>query len=103
MYAIMTLRFHYPPDYVLDRMEMYEVRSIFNYSNYAIRDNWEQSRFISYIIASCNSTKKIELTDLLKFPWEESDDTDTPKPISDADIKRLRAKAQNYLKSNNLT
>ena len=37
MYAILTLSMNFPPDYVLDRMEMYEVRTAFKYQYYSVK------------------------------------------------------------------
>lgn len=103
MYAILILQLHFPPDYVLDRMEMYEVKSVMKYQHYSIKEDWEQARFISYLIAASNSTKKLKITDILKFPWDnEKDNQKHVTSISNEDIKRLKEKAQQYLNSNNI-
>ena len=60
MYAILTLSMNFPPDYVLDRMEMYEVRTAFKYQYYSVKDDWEQARLIAYMTAAVNSSKKLE-------------------------------------------
>jgi len=40
--------------------------------NKANRENWEQTRFISYIIAQTQAyKKKYKITDIIRFPWDE--------------------------------
>lgn len=56
------------------------------------RDAWEQTRIIGYIIAQANSTKKLEPSDVLRFPWDEDKAEDTQ--VSDEEMKRLREKAK---------
>ena len=51
LYAILTLRLHFPPEYVLDKMELYEVKAIMDYEYLAYKDSWEQSRLVAYMIA----------------------------------------------------
>jgi hypothetical protein len=34
------------------------------------KQGWEQTRFISYIAAQVQSTKKIKPTDILQLPWD---------------------------------
>ena len=41
LYSMLVLRYHYPPEYVLDKMQMYEIRAVLNYEYYAHKDNWE--------------------------------------------------------------
>lgn len=93
LYAILTLRLHYPPEYVLDKMELYEVKAVMEYEYLSYKDSWEQSRLIAYMIAQTNSTKRLKLTDILKFQWEK-EDADTA--ISNEDVARLREKAKQY-------
>lgn len=52
---------------------MYELRALMKNSYLKVKDNWEIGRFISYIIAQVNSSKKITMDQLLKFPWEDND------------------------------
>lgn len=64
-----------------------------DYEYLAYKDSWEQSRLVAYMIAQTNSTKRLKLTDILKFHWEENN-ADTA--ISTADVNRLREKAKQY-------
>ena len=63
------------------------------YEYLSYKDSWEQSRLIAYMIAQTNSTKRLKLTDILKFQWEKGD-ADTA--ISNEDVARLREKAKQY-------
>lgn len=88
------------PEYVLDRMQMYEVKTLLKYSYFSSKNNWEQARFIAYIIAASNSTKKIEMKDLIEFPWEsEKPINESPAEITKQDFERLKQKAEQYLKN----
>lgn len=56
------------------------------------REAWEQTRIIGHIIAQANSTKKLEQTDILRFPWDEEDRGETA--VTDDEMERLREKAK---------
>lgn len=59
------------PEYVLDRMDWYEIEALIE--NLWMRDktSWEQTRTISYITAQCQSTKQLNPKDMMTFPWEK--------------------------------
>ena len=61
------------------------------------RDSWEQCRFISYVLAQINSTKKLKLTDILSFTWDKEEEDDKNTIITNEDIERLKNKAKQYL------
>lgn len=75
---------------------MYEVRAIMNHQHYAHKDDWEQARLVAYIVAQCNSTKKLKLQDISRFYWEEPE-ADEDTYMSTSDLQRLRDKAKYYL------
>ena len=54
-------------------MQMYELRALMKNSYLKKKDEWEIGRFISYMVAQVNSTKKLTMDQVLKFPWEEDD------------------------------
>ena len=99
MYAILVMQLHYPPQYVLDDMQMYEAQVAMKYGFYANKDLWEANRLTAYITAQVNSRKKLNVTDLVTFPWEE-DIKNTDTSISKEDIERLQKQAENYLNHN---
>lgn len=91
----------FPPKYVLDEMETYEVNSALKYSYYSEKDGWEQARLISYIMAQAHSTKNLKMDDIVKFYWEKEDDEKENTIITKEDVERLKAQAQQYLRSQN--
>lgn len=92
---------HYSPDYFFDVMQMYELNEILKNYQYHFRNEFEQTRIISYVIAQSNSTKKLKSTDVLKFEWDNTDINDTEKKqFTKEDIEMYRAKAKEIIKTN---
>ena len=84
------------PDYFLDKKQWYEVDSCLNGLECKNKNGWEQTRFLSYITAQVNSSKKLKPTDILSFKWDKPEDTGTS--ITSEDIQRLKDKASKTLK-----
>ena len=79
-------------DYFLDKMQPYELSIICDSLHLRQKDSWEQARMISYIMAQVNSTKKLKPTDIIKFGWEDVDDTTEPnKPLTKEDVEQIKA------------
>lgn len=57
------------------------------------KSEWEQTRFLAYITAQVNSTKKLKPTDILSFDWDKD------SVASDIDIAEIKRKRDEYLKS----
>jgi len=82
-----------PPGYVMDEMRMYEIGCLMPFLYLASKDSWEQARFMGYINAQTHSTKKMSVSDIVSFPWEDTAKAhDTA--MSNADKKRLEEKAK---------
>ncbi len=96
MFSILVLQCGLQPDYVLDKIEWYEINALLKYSYYKYKDGWEQSRLIAYMIAQTNSTQKLTVDDIMHFYWEE-ERKEEQKPITKEDIIRLSKMAHNYL------
>lgn len=75
-------------------MDFIEVDSFLEGLNRRNRDAWEQTRLLGYLIAQCNSTKKLKQTDIIRFPWDELHEEKKDTSVSDEDIERLRAMAK---------
>ena len=75
-----------------------EVKTFLTGFNLRNREAWEQTRIIGYIIAQSNSTKKLEQTDILRFPWDEEDKE--AATVTDDEMKRLREKAKQVERMN---
>lgn len=59
------------PGYVLDKMELYEIEALMDNLWMKDRESWEQSRLQAYVTAQVNSTKQMEMKDIMTFPWEK--------------------------------
>ena len=81
-------------------MKIYEVNSLMRNAYKKSINSWEQCRFISYIIAQVNSTKKLKPTDILSFTWDKEDDNKNTM-ITNEDIERLKNKANQIIKKLN--
>lgn len=92
---------HYSLEYFFDVMQMYELNEILKNYQYHFRNEFEQTRIISYVIAQSNSTKKLKSTDVLKFEWDNTyiEDTDK-KQLTKEDIELYRQKAKEIIKTN---
>lgn len=78
--------------YFLDDMQPYELNIILSMLEYTTKQDWEQTRFQSYITAQSQSTKKLSIDDILHFTWEDKKNDDKCY-VSKDDIKRLTEKA----------
>ncbi len=76
------------PEYVLDRMEKYEVRALLDNMHLKVKENWEQTRMLSYIVAQTQSTKKLKIQDIITFPWEEQEKLENQQ-VTNSDKQRL--------------
>lgn len=88
------------PDYFLDEMKWYEVEACIKGLENKNKTSWEQCRFLSYIIAQVNSTKKLKPTDILSFTWDKEEDNKNTM-ITNEDIERLKNKANQIIKKLN--
>lgn len=74
-------------------MEWYEVDSCLEGLTNKGKAGWEQTRFLGYITAQTQSTKKLKPTDILSFEWDQlSENKETT--ITNNDIERLKEKAK---------
>ena len=64
-----------------------------DYDYYAYKDGWEQARLVAYMIAQTNSQKRMKVTDILRFQWDQEQEQTS---ISNEDIARLRERAKQY-------
>lgn len=62
-----------------------------DFGYYRHKEQWEQTRLISYLIAQTNSKKKLKLQDIIKFQWET--DNESTK-ITNEEINDLSRQAQ---------
>lgn len=79
-------------------MQWYEVEACLNGLENKNKAGWEQTRFISYIIAQVNSTKKLKPTDILSFKWDKTEEASKETIITNENVQRLKDKANQTLK-----
>lgn len=91
LYSILVLQFGLNPSYVLNEIQQYEIKSLMDFGYYKHKEQWEQTRLISYLIAQTNSKKKLKLQDIIKFQWET--DNESTK-ITNEEINDLSKQAQ---------
>lgn len=70
MYSILVLECGIAPDYVLDRMEFYEIETLLENKWRKDKESWEQARLQAYFTAQCQSTKEIDPKKIIPFPWD---------------------------------
>jgi hypothetical protein len=87
----LVLQFGLSPSYVLNEIQQYEIKSLMDFGYYKHKEQWEQTRLISYLIAQTNSKKKLKLQDIIKFQWET--DNESTK-ITNEEINDLSKQAQ---------
>lgn len=95
------MRLGFPPEYVMDKMQFYEIAAVMKYSYLKNKDSWEQTRMIAYVTAQVNSTKPLEMTDLIKFEWEKQEVQKASEMTSDR-MKAMQERAAEYLNLNNI-
>lgn len=80
---------------------MYELNEILKNYQYHFRNEYEQTRILSYIIAQSNSSKKLKPSDVLKFEWDNQEvETIETKQLTKEDIEMYRRKAKEIIKTN---
>lgn len=86
----------------MDEMKDYEVYLLLDNIQYSEKNDWERSRFESYVVAQVNIKKKIKPTDLVKFSWDNDINEKSSTEISTQDIERLKKKSEEIIKRNKL-
>lgn len=52
-------------------MEFYEMECLLENLWMKNKDSWEQSRMVAYVTAQSQSTKKLDMQEMITFPWEK--------------------------------
>lgn len=86
----------------MDEMKDYEVYLLLDNIQYSEKNDWERSRFESYVVAQVNNKKKLKPTDLIKFSWDKEPNDKPSTEISIQDIDRLQKKSEEIMKRNKL-
>lgn len=60
------------------------------------KEDWERTRFSSFVTAQVNSSKPLRPVDLIRFPW----DSETAVSVTTReDVERMRARAKALVES----
>ena len=84
-------------EYFMSDLQNFEVELLYENLKYADRPSWEQNRLLAFILAQVNSKKKLEMTDIMSFPWDENYEEKNIE-MSNEDRDRLREKAKAFEK-----
>lgn len=71
-------------------MTSYEALEIVNLLPYSNRDSWEQTRYLMWLTAQVNSSKKIQPQEIMKFEWEGK--KNKPKELSNKEVENIKEK-----------
>ena len=91
------------PGYVLDRIQTYEIEALIENMWMKSKESWEQARLQAYLTAQVNSTKTIDMTEFMTFPWEkvETDKIEDTKEEREALMKEMK-EWENKMNNNDL-
>lgn len=81
------------PGYVLDRMEMFEVRALMKNRHLRHKEAWEQTRVMAFINAKCSGAKIEKFEDLFTLPWDKEQEKGNEDPDY-SQLERLKSKAK---------
>lgn len=84
-------------EYFMSDLQNFEVELLYENLKYADRPSWEQTRLLAFILAQVNSKKKLEMTEILSFPWDRPEDIHDIE-MTNEDRDRLREKAKAFEK-----
>lgn len=97
MYSILVLEAHISPEYVMDKMKLWEIPTLLKHIDLTFKTSWEQTRIVAYIIAQSNSTKTLKASDILKFPWDSKEEIKKSTPEDREELKRKMNETLKYL------
>lgn len=73
---------------------------------YTTKQEWEMTRFKSYIVAQSQSTKKLKPKDIIEFSWDKNETTNQENKntsITTEDVERLKRKAEKIIQEKKLS
>lgn len=88
----------YTPDYVLDKMQMYEIVPIIQHLHLKVKDSWEQSRLIAWSSLAPHQKNPKPIEDFMSFSWEKSEEDEVEdNDVSIEDLKEQSKEMENIL------
>lgn len=85
-------------------MQIYEIEALVENIWMKSKESWEQARLQAYVTAQCQSTKKMEIKDLMTFPWEnvENEKIQDTKEEREELMKEMKA-WENIMNNKNIS
>jgi hypothetical protein len=73
-------------------MQLYEIEALMENLWMKDKESWEQTRTISYITAQCQSTKPLDMKQMMTFPWEkeQTEKVEDTQEERDAIMKEMK-------------
>lgn len=82
-------------------MSYFEVDAALNGYFNQYKNNWEQTRLIAYITASCYASKQLKPTDIIKFSWDIDEEVKiSPEELQQRKDEMLKHVQQVYSNKN---
>ena len=81
------------PEYFLDRMTLAEAECYMEGYERRERKSWERTRRIAHAVFQSQSTKELDLEDVMRFPWDTEDEDTEEHDSSPESIEALRQRA----------
>ena len=82
----------------MEKLEEWECIEIYNNLRYSDRNLVECTRLIAYFSSMPFCKEKIEISEFMKLPWDEGYSGERNTEISDAQIKKIKQRANNISK-----
>lgn len=98
------------PEYVMDKMEFYEIGAIMKHSYKKHMADYECARLGAYVTAQVNSKKQLKPQSICKFEWEDEkkmqemelgyhEKKKARQEVTKSDAKRIAEKAAEFAKN----
>lgn len=87
---MLVIRARISPEYVLDHITWREVNSLLEEVEISSRDGWEQTRMIMWSIIQSQSSKRIEIKEILPFDWDKKDKASIAVTKEDVEAFKIR-------------
>ncbi len=73
-------------------MQLYEIEALMENLWMKDKESWEQTRTISFITAQCQSTKPLDMKQMMTFPWEkeQTEKVEDTQEERDAIMKEMK-------------
>lgn len=87
---MLVIRARISPEYVLDQITWREVNSLLEEVEISSRDGWEQTRMIMWSVVQSQSSKKIDMKQILPFDWDKEDKASIAVTKEDVEAFKIR-------------